>query len=97
MGDRNKNHKAFYSAISGLKLFSVTPHSEGAHVRERERNLGGEGKKDSRRALEVGSSWKLSAEMQTVLDKKAIRSGKHSNQVLPVSIFNALGYRVAHS
>lgn len=39
--------------------------------------------------------------MQPALGKKAIGSGKAqlvaSKQVLPVSIFNALGYKVAHS
>lgn len=78
--------------------FSESPLTVRKHMWER--NLGGKGKKDSRRALEVGSSWKLSAEMQTLLDKKAIRSGEaqlvESKQVPPVLIFNALGYRVAH-
>lgn len=35
MGDRNKTHEAFYSAIPGLKLFRVTSRSEEAHVREK--------------------------------------------------------------
>jgi len=35
MGDRNKNHRAFCSAIPGLELFIVTTHSEEAHVRKK--------------------------------------------------------------